>query len=363
MDSKTNSHKRKADQIRKEAEFFDIKPALQKVKLTPTQEQKKSLKTNTKTTKPWHKNQQLETNFIPMEETIAIETGEIQTDSLLICHWNVDGLKRIMTTGKLQEYFKTRNPDILCLNETKIDPAILQSAKLSAWIPSEYNYYFNPSKKKKWYAGVGVITRYKPLTVQYGLGDPKHDLEGRVLTLEFETFYLVSVYVPLSGEGFKRLPYRINEWDPALREYLVGLKAKKHVIACGDFNVAHQGLDMWEESGQYIGSTPIERNSFGKLLKAGFIDAFRWKHPDVRKYSWWNISKGNRVKNLGRRFDYFVVDKGATEGIVDVFVNNDIHGSDHCPVELLFNPNFKKKEEKPKSRKEKPVDKPIITID
>lgn len=343
MNSGNNPLKRKADQISssKEEDFFGIKPPLQKTKLTtPETDNKVTQKSTTKTNTPWYKNQQLLTKFIPMKPTHVTGTGKISTNSLLICHWNVDGFKRVVMSGHLQQYFKTRKPDILCLNETKIDPKILESEKLISWIPSEYNYYFNPSQMKKHYAGVAIITRFKPLSVKYGLGDPKHDLEGRVLTLEFETFYLVSVYVPFSGEGFKRLPYRFSEWDPALREFLVKLKANKHVIACGDFNVAHQSLDMWEESGQYIGSTPTERNSFGKLLNAGFLDTFRYKHPNVRKYSWWNISKGNRVKNLGRRFDYFVADEGSANGIIDAFVNNDIHGSDHCPVELLYNPNF-----------------------
>jgi len=284
--------------------------------------------------------QQLLTKFISFRRQFSTGDGQIQTDNLLICSWNINGFRRIINTKQLQDYFNARKPDILCLNEIKITQEMIEKEKLTSWIPPEYTCYFNSAKMKKAYSGVAIITRVKPMSVQYGMGVDQHDLEGRLVTIEFQTFYLVAVYVPFSGEEFKRLPYRINEWDPALRKYLSDLKTKKPVICCGDFNVAHQSLDMWEESGKYIGSSPPERESFGKLLQTGFVDTFRYVYPDVRKYTWWNLWKGNRTKNLGRRFDYIIASKDAVGGIKDAFVNNDIHGSDHCPVELLFNPNF-----------------------
>jgi len=329
--------KRKSDQITKDTDFFqDVKPALKQSKLNGFTKQTNSKNDDIKVAP----RQQLLTSFIPYQRQFSTGTGKISTNSLLISAWNINGLRRILETKHLQNYFNSRKPDIICFNEVKTSQEAIDKDKLTSWVPAEYTCYFNPSKLKKSHSGTAVITRYKPISVKYGMGVDQHDMQGRIITLEFETFYLVCVYVPFSGSEFKNLAYRINEWDPAFRNYLVSLKQKKHVVVCGDFNVAHQGLDMWEESGQYIGSSPTERNSFGKLIQAGFVDTFRHVYPNVRKYSWWNLWKGNKEKNLGRRFDYFLTNSEAVEGIKDAFVRCEIDGSDHCPIELLFNPNF-----------------------
>ena len=340
MDS--NPNKRKIDEISKESSFFqDVKPALKQSKLNSFTKQVEPKSKPTVT----YQSQKLLTQFIPVQRQFSTGDGKIPNDSVLISSWNINGLKRILTTKHLQNYFNTRKPDIICFNEVKASTETMEKEKLLSWVPSGYTCYFNPSKIRKAYSGVGIVTRYKPVSVKYGMGVDLHDVEGRLITLEFEAFYLVCVYVPFSGSEFKRLPYRINEWDPALRAYLSKLKETKYVVVCGDFNVAHQGLDMWEESGKYIGSSPPERNSFGKLLQAGFVDTFRYAHPEVRKYSWWNIWNGNKAKNRGRRFDYFLTSEEAAKGIKDAFISTEVNGSDHCPVELLFNPNFVSKKE------------------
>jgi len=175
------------------------------------------------------------------------------------------------------------------------------------------------------------------------LGVPKHDQEGRTITLEFERFFLISCHVPNSQQGLKRLDYRTKEWDADFRKFIVGLKQKKHVIWCGDLNVAHQEIDIYDPKGnrnKTAGFTDREREEFSNLLKEGFVDSFRELHPTEVKYSWWSMRTGARKVNKGWRLDYFVIDKEGIKSVVDSTINNDIEGSDHCPIELVFNPNF-----------------------
>jgi len=243
-----------------------------------------------------------------------------------------------MRRGDIVNYLTKANPDVLCLNEIKIDAAKLALEKSLELIPSEYSHYYNCCKTKAGYSGTGVFTKHKPISVKYDLGVPQHDNEGRAITLEFEKFYLVNCYVPNAGEGLKRLKYRTEEWDPALREYVKELKGKKNVVLCGDLNVAHREIDIHDPKGHY--NTPCftleERGNFSRLLDNGFVDTFRQFYPDQVKYSYFSKRGKGRLKMVGWRLDYFVVNHEFRHVVKDSIIDNDSLGSDHCPVELLL---------------------------
>mmetsp|Transcript_22738 Transcript_22738/g.19768 ORF Transcript_22738/g.19768 Transcript_22738/m.19768 type:complete len:194 (+) Transcript_22738:468-1049(+) len=191
-------------------------------------------------------------------------------------------MKSVLEKGKLQAYLKEKNPDILCLNETKCDEDQLQAKGLLKWIPEEYSHYFNCCLSQKGYSGTAIISRYKPISVQYGIGVKEHDVEGRVVTCEYENFYVVTSYVPNAGQKLDRLDYRTNKWDVDFKDYLNGLKAKKHVIWCGDLNVCHQEIDIHKPKGneKSAGFTPEERQRFTEFLEDGWVDSFRHLYPD-----------------------------------------------------------------------------------
>ena len=208
--------------------------------------------------------------------------------------------------------------------------------------PPEYHLYFNCCKTQKNYSGTGIASKYKPISVLMDLGIKKHDHEGRTIALEFENFYLVSCYVPNAGQKLVRLDYRTKEWDIDFRNFLKNLNREKHVIWCGDLNVAHNEIDLYDPKGnknKTAGFTDKEREQFTNLLNEGFVDTFRELHPDVVKYSWWSMRTQARKDNKGWRLDYFVIDSDGMNGVKDSLINNDIEGSDHCPIELIYNPN------------------------
>lgn len=242
--------------------------------------------------------------------------------------WNVNGLRAAVGKGFL-EYFKEADADIFSLQETK-----LQAGQID--LPLEgYHQYWNYAEKKG-YSGVAVFTKKEPLSVSYGLGIEAHDHEGRVITLEFEDFFHVTVYTPNSQQENARLAYRV-EWEDAFREYICGLDAKKPVILCGDLNVAHQEIDLKNPSSNHHnpGFTDEERGKFTELLQAGFLDTFRYFYPDaVGRYSWWSYRFRARQNNAGWRIDYYVVSERLGERLIDAKIHADIMGSDHCPVEL-----------------------------
>lgn len=249
---------------------------------------------------------------------------------LKLISWNVNGLRAVIGKGFL-DFFDSKKPDILCLQETK-----LSEGQLDLELEG-YTSYFNYAEKKG-YSGTAVYTRIKPLSVTYGLGIEEHDHEGRVITLEFNHCYLVNVYTPNSQRELLRLPYRMS-WEDAFRAYLVSLDKLKPVIVCGDLNVAHQEIDLKnpKSNRQNAGFSDEERGKFSELLEAGFIDSFRFFYPDKKDaYTWWSYMFKAREKNVGWRIDYFCVSKSLKEQINDAVIHADVMGSDHCPVELII---------------------------
>ena len=241
--------------------------------------------------------------------------------------WNVNGLRSCLTKGFL-EYVKNEDPDVICLQETKLQP------EQAVFELEGYHRYFY-SAEKKGYSGTAVLTRQEPLSVVFGFGDDIHRHEGRVITAEYPDFYLVCCYTPNSQDGLKRLDYRM-EWENAFRAYLLALDAKKPVILCGDLNVAHTEMDIKNAKTNRMsaGFTDQERAKMTELLAAGFADSFRVVHPDEVKYSWWSYRFHAREKNAGWRIDYFIVSRRIADRIRAAEIHNEIFGSDHCPVEL-----------------------------
>ena len=240
--------------------------------------------------------------------------------------WNVNGLRAVITKG-FYDFFKKEMPDFLALQETKMQEGQAEIESLG------YDTYWN-SAIKKGYSGTLIFTRHKPLSVVYGMNGAHND-EGRLITLEYEDFYFVTCYTPNSKEGLLRLPYRC-EFEDDLREYLVSLKNKKHVIFCGDSNVAHNEIDLKNPRIHHFdpGFSDEERDKFTKLLDSGFIDTYRYLYPETIKYSWWSYRANARANNAGWRIDYFVVDESFKDNIVDSEILCDVFGSDHCPVKL-----------------------------
>lgn len=242
--------------------------------------------------------------------------------------WNVNGLRACMQKG-FEDSFKALDADIFCLQETKLQ------AGQHDFEPEGYYQYWNYAEKKG-YSGTAIFTRKKPLSVTNGIGVEEHDHEGRVITLEFENFYFIVVYVPNSQRELARLSYRM-EWEKAFLAYILGLEAKKPVIYCGDLNVAHKEIDLKNPKTNHMnaGFTDEERDCFTKVLESGYIDSFRYFYPDQKDiYSWWSYMFKSREKNAGWRIDYFVVSEKLKDRMKDAKIHTDIMGSDHCPVEL-----------------------------
>ena len=244
--------------------------------------------------------------------------------------WNVNGLRACYGKG-FEEAFRTLDADFFCLQETK-----MQEGQLDAAFEG-YRSYWNYAEKKG-YSGTAVFTRREPLAVTYGLGAEKHDREGRVITLEMEDFFLVTVYTPNSQDELRRLDYRM-EWEDAFRQYLLGLDARKPVVVCGDLNVAHREIDLKNPKAnrRNAGFTEEERGKFQALLDAGFVDTFRYFYPDLEGiYSWWSYRFRAREKNVGWRIDYFLVSARLTERLQEAKIHTEVYGSDHCPVEVVL---------------------------
>ena len=240
--------------------------------------------------------------------------------------WNVNGLRACMGKG-FMDFFTAVNADAVCLQETK-----MQAGQLTLDLPG-YEQYWNYAEKKG-YSGTAIFTRVPPLSVRYGLGIPEHDTEGRVIALEFEKYWLVTVYTPNSQDGLKRLPYRM-EWEDAFRAYLMELDSTKPVIVCGDMNVAHEEIDLKnpDTNHQSAGFSDEERGKMTELLSSGFTDSFRYLYPDKRDaYSWWSYRTAARKRNAGWRIDYFLLSDRLRENLTDSFILADVEGSDHCPV-------------------------------
>ncbi len=245
--------------------------------------------------------------------------------------WNVNGLRAVFNKG-FEDIFKEINANIFCIQETK-----MQEGQLELNF-NEYNIYLN-SAVRKGYSGTAVFTKQKPITITKGIGIEKHDTEGRVLTLEFEKFYLVNCYTPNSQRELTRLEYRV-EWEKDFRNYLKKLDSIKPVILCGDLNVAHEEIDLKNPKSNRgnAGFTDEERVEMTNLLNSGFVDSFRYLYPEkTDSYSWWSYMGRAREKNVGWRIDYFIVSNSIKDKIVDSKIHPEIMGSDHCPVELEIN--------------------------
>ena len=244
--------------------------------------------------------------------------------------WNVNGLRAVVGKGFV-DIFNGLDADVFCLQETK-----LQEGQIELELPG-YEQYWNYAEKKG-YSGTAVFTRVKPVSVSYGLGIEEHDHEGRMITVEYESFYLVNVYTPNSKDGLARLPYRM-EWEDDFRAYLKGLEKNKPVVLCGDLNVAHEEIDLKnpKTNRKNAGFSDEERAKMTALLEAGFIDTFRYFYPDkTGEYSWWSYRFNARKNNAGWRIDYFIVSESLKEKLKEASIHQEIFGSDHCPVELIL---------------------------
>ena len=241
--------------------------------------------------------------------------------------WNVNGLRACAGKG-FGESFKALDADVVCLQETK-----MQAGQLDLKFDG-YESYWNYADKKG-YSGTAIYTRIKPLSVSNDIGIDEHDHEGRVITMEFDDFYLVCVYVPNSQDELKRLTYRMK-WEDDFRSYASGLAEKKGIVICGDLNVAHNDIDIKNPASNRhnAGFTDEERGKFNALLDAGFVDSWRMLNPDTVKYSWWSYRFKARERNAGWRIDYFIVSESMKDRISGAEIHNEIFGSDHCPVEL-----------------------------
>lgn len=245
--------------------------------------------------------------------------------------WNVNGLRACLDKGFL-DFFHSVDADFFCLQETKLQPE-----QISLEIPG-YHLFWN-SAEKKGYSGTAIFSKHQPISVSYGLGIDEYDHEGRVITLEMDDFFLVTVYTPNSQAELARLDYRMR-WDDAFSQYVMKLDEQKPVILCGDLNVAHTEIDLKnpKTNRQNAGFTDEERNKFTELLNSGFIDTYRYLNPDVTGvYSWWSYRFKAREKNAGWRIDYFLLSQKLKDNLLSANIYTEVFGSDHCPVELCLN--------------------------
>lgn len=246
--------------------------------------------------------------------------------SITLVSWNVNGLRANLKKG-FMDYFSEIDADMFCMQETKMEKGQAQID-----VPA-YTEFWN-SAEKKGYSGTAIFTKQQPISATNGIGIEEHDKEGRVITLEYENFYLVTCYTPNSKSELERLAYR-QEWEDAFRDYLKALDEQKPVVLCGDLNVAHKEIDLknWKTNRRSAGFTDEERAKFTQLLEAGFVDSFRYLYPDKEDaYTWWSYFGKARERNVGWRIDYFVVSERIADKIVRAEIHADTHGSDHCPV-------------------------------
>ncbi|XP_072005582.1 DNA repair nuclease/redox regulator APEX1 [Engystomops pustulosus] len=266
-------------------------------------------------------------------DKLTTEDGKKYT--LKISSWNVDGIRAWVKKEGVQ-WVREEDPDILCLQETKCAEKALPADIKD--MPEYPHKYWACSDEKEGYSGVAMLCKEKPIDVTYGIGVEEHDKEGRVITAEFGSYYLVAAYVPNASRGLTRLDYR-QRWDVDFRAYLKGLDSKKPLILCGDLNVAHQEIDLKNPKGnkKTPGFTPQEREGFGTLLAEGFIDSFRQLYPDQQyAYTFWTYMMNARAKNVGWRLDYFVLSKALLPSLCDSKIRNKAKGSDHCPITLYM---------------------------
>ena len=250
-----------------------------------------------------------------------------------ILSFNVNGIRAVVGKNFITD-MQAQAPDVICLQETKATPEQVAAAVAPL---SEYQVFAN-SAERKGYSGTAILTKVAPISVTYDIGLPDHDSEGRVICAEFDSFYLVTVYVPNSGSELLRLGYR-QTWDAAFLNYLKALETNKPVVVCGDFNVAHRAIDLARPKENYnkaAGYMQEEIDGMNGFAGAGLLDSFRLMHPETVKYSWWSYRAGAREKNVGWRIDYFLISEAFLPQLQDAFILNDVFGSDHCPVGVVL---------------------------
>ena len=250
--------------------------------------------------------------------------------SMKLISWNVNGIRAVLKKGFLS-FLKEENPDILCIQETKASETDVDL------VPPGYFVYWNAAHKPG-YSGTAVFSKVKPVSVSSGLGIPKHDKEGRVLTLEYKDYFTVNVYTPNSKRDLSRLDYRANEWDVDFLKYVKKLEKKKPVIFCGDLNVAHREIDLThpESNRRNHGFTDEERAGFDRIVQSGFLDSFREFHPEGGHYTWWSQFNDCRKRNIGWRIDYVCLSKAFRPRLKKAFILPGVMGSDHCPVGIVL---------------------------
>ncbi|KAN0036167.1 hypothetical protein ACTA71_005469 [Dictyostelium dimigraforme] len=293
-------------------------------------EEKVTKKTNTKATTT--------TTTSVSIATDNFDEPKVEDNQMKVISWNVAGFKSVLSKG-FTEYVEKEKPDVLCLQETKISPSDIKKDQL----PKGYEYHFIAADKKG-HHGTGVLIKKKPLAVTFGIGIDKHDNEGRVITLEYDQFYIVNTYIPNAGtKGLQRLDYRIKEWDVDFQAYLEKLNSNKPVIWCGDLNVAHTEIDLKnpKTNQRSAGFTIEERTSFSKFLEKGYVDSYRHFNPGKEgSYTFWSYMGGGRSKNVGWRLDYFVVSKRLMDSVkTSPFHRTSVMGSDHCPIGIVVDLN------------------------
>ncbi|MBE2205080.1 MAG: exodeoxyribonuclease III [Chthoniobacterales bacterium] len=247
-----------------------------------------------------------------------------------IVTWNVNGLRSILGKG-LPDYLQTAEADIVCLQEIKARPEQV------AHDFSGYHIFWNPAQRPG-YSGTAILTRQRPLSVTNGMGHPAHDNEGRIVTAEFQDFFLVNVYTPNSQRELTRLRYRTQEWTPAFLSFLLALESRKPVLFCGDMNVAHREIDLARPKANLrnAGFTIEEREAFDRILDAGFVDSFREFHPGGGHYTWWSYQNGARERNIGWRIDYVCISPRLRPALQSAFIEPHVLGSDHCPTGVIM---------------------------
>ena len=274
------------------------------------------------------------------EDEFAFPSG-YDEENFQIWSWNINGIRAILKKNRLQEFFEKANPIIIAIQETKIDDERLVAEHMKDKFPSDYYQYWNSCKPPiKGYAGTAIFTKLKPISAKYDIGVPKHDKEGRTITLEFDKFFLVASYVPNSGATLKWQEYRTDEWDLDFRCYIKSLEQKgKPVVLIGDMNVSHKEIDNFDpkRNENQACFTPEERQSFTNFLSLGFCDTFRELYPGKIKYSFWDIRDKSRRENKGWRLDYAIVSKGLMDHVLDSEIHNEYWGSDHCPISISLN--------------------------
>ncbi|CAD8186241.1 unnamed protein product [Paramecium octaurelia] len=269
------------------------------------------------------------------DEKFDLGDGRFNTPTVKISSWNINGIRAVTKHESAVKYLNDSKFDIICLNELKADQGVFDKENLGAKFGKHYFLYLNFCKSKAGYSGVAIASKVKPISVKCDIGVDKHDQEGRTLTAEFERFYLVSCYVPNSGQKLERLDYRTKEWDVDFQNYLEGLRKKKPTILCGDLNVAHHEIDLSNPAGnkKTAGFTIQERDQFSNYLQKGWVDSFRHLHPKEVKYSFFSARSNSRQENKGWRLDYFIINKEASDAITVSDINLTVEGSDHVPIE------------------------------